>query len=57
MCVFERKATSKISTLRLQQPGSTGTVLTQGKQLFNTKASLGLWQCLVLTAPQCTENV
>lgn len=41
MCGFERKATSKISASSLVQLGSTGTVLTQGKQLFQTKPLQG----------------
>lgn len=41
MCVLERKAASKISASRLLRLGSTGTVLTQGKQLFKTKHTEG----------------
>lgn len=37
VCGFERKAANKISASSLVQLGSTGTVLTQGKQQLQTK--------------------
>lgn len=41
VCGFERKATHKISASRLVQLCSAGTVLTQGKQLCQTKPLQG----------------